>query len=283
VSVLLACRGSVVPLLGEQLEGLARQDFTEPWELLIVDNGITDDLSPLLARYSTTIPWIRTIDATERPGRSYAMNLAVPQARSDRLITVDADDVVTPHYLSAMNEALQKHDFVGARLDSQALNPAWLHGRRAPLQADRLEQLTDHYQGVVGAGMAFTRAAFEKVNGFDEDMIALEDLDISFRLQRAGIHPVFTPTAVVRYRYRHSYRAIFRQERSYSRHEVLLHRKHRDTISPRGLQRTLGGWLAVLLAVRGVGTRIGRARLATKLGAAVGRIEGSARYRSWHL
>jgi GT2 family glycosyltransferase len=141
----------------------------------------------------------------------------------------------------------------------------------------------DQYQGVVGAGMAFTRSAFERVDGFDEDMIALEDLDISFRLQRAGIQPVFTPTAVVQYRYRHSYRAIFRQERNYARHEVLLHRKHRDSISARGLTQTARGWTDVLVALTGIGTRTGRARLATTLGAAVGRIEGSARYRALHL
>jgi len=270
-------------MLGEQLQALARQDITDPWELLIVDNGIIGDLSPLLARFSTAIPRLRVITADQRPGRSYALNQAIQQAHSSRLITLDSDDVVNSTYLSAMNDALSQHEFVGARMDSTTLNPKWLRGRRKPLQSARLDMLLGHRPAVIGAGMAFTRSAFERVSGFDEDMIALEDLDISLRMQQAGIHPVFAPTAVVQYRYRGGYLAIFRQERSYSRHEVLLYHKHQGVLAPRRLRRTIQGWVDVLVAATGISTRTGRAQLATSLGAAVGRVEGSVRYGIRHL
>lgn len=270
-------------LLREQLHALAVQDFTEPWELLIADNGITEDITPLLAQFSTAILLIRIISATERPGRSYAINQAVPQAQSFRLLTLDSDDVVTPNYLTEINAALTRHDFVGARLDSTTLNPPWLRGRRKPMQSARLEPLLGRHTAVIGAGMAFTRTAFDKVNGFDENMLALEDLDISYRLQQAGIQPYFAPAAVVHYRYRRSCRAIFRQERTYARYEVLLHLKHRDTIAPRPLHRIVRSWLDVIVAATGVSTRTGRAQLATSLGAATGRIDGSLRYGTFHL
>lgn len=281
--MVIACRGPVTALLREQLQALAGQDFADPWELLIADNGITEDIAPLLSQFSAAIPHLRVVTADERPGRSYAINQTVPETRSSRLITLDSDDVVTANYLTEMSKALSQHDFVGARLDSTTLNPEWLRSRRQPLQAVQLERLVGPHLGVIGAGMAFTRAAFDKVKGFDEDMIALEDLDISYRLQQAGIQPAFAETAVVQYRYRQNYRAIFRQERSYSRYEVLLYLKHRDTLAPRRLHRTLYGWFETLRAATGVSTGAGRAQLATKVGAAVGRIEGSVRYRALHL
>jgi GT2 family glycosyltransferase len=283
VSVVIACRGRVRDLLREQLHALAGQDFIGPWELLIADNGITDDITPLLAQFSTETFPIRVISAADRPGRSYAINRAVRQARSSQLITLDCDDVVAPDYLTQMNHALARHDFVGARLDSTTLNPSWLRGRRRSLQATQLEPLIGRCTAVIGAGMAFTRTAFDTVNGFDEHMLALEDLDISYRLQQAGIQPVFAPRAVVQYRYRRTYRAIFRQERSYGRYEALLHHKHRATLAPRHLHHSARGWFDVLVALTGAFTRTGRAQVATSLGAAVGRIDGSLRYGLFHL
>jgi GT2 family glycosyltransferase len=224
------------------------------------------------------------IAADQHPGRSYAVNLAVRQARSSRLITLDCDDVVAPDYLQAMNTALSVHDFVGARLEPTALNPVWLQARRRALQSESLEPLLGgHHLAVIGAGMAFTRSAFDRVDGFDQGMIALEDLDISYRLQQAGIQPVFVPEAVVHYRYRDNLPGVFRQERNYARYEVLLHRKHRDTLAARRLSRMLRGWGDVLVTAVKVGTRAGRAQFVTALGAATGRIEGSLRYRMFHL
>jgi cellulose synthase/poly-beta-1,6-N-acetylglucosamine synthase-like glycosyltransferase len=282
-SVIIACRGDVVTTLREQLDGLAGQDFAPPWELLIADNGITDDVVSLLAAFADRLPQARLISADQRPGRSYAINRAVVLARSDLLITLDADDVVTPGYVREMVAALGRHHFVGARLDSVTLNPQWLRDRRRALQGVQLEHLLEGRTAVIGAGMALTRSAFDRVNGFDEEMLTLEDLDVSFRLQLAGIRPHFVPAAVVRYRYRHNALGLFRQERSYGRGGALLYRKHRGVLPRRRLRHSLRGWLDVLVAVPQIGTRTGRARLATTLGAAAGRLEGSLRYRIFHL
>jgi GT2 family glycosyltransferase len=270
-------------MLREQLASLAGQDFTDPWELLIADNGITDDVGALLSQFSEGIPRARIISADAQPGRGYAINQAVREAGSTWLLMLDSDDVVAPSYVREIADALARHDFVGARLDSVTLNPTWLYNRRRPLQAVQLERLLDHRPLVIGAGMALTRSAFDLVNGFDQDLLALEDLDVSLRLQQAGIQPFFAAAAVVRYRYRPSYVEIFQQERSYSRNEALLYRKHRGTLARRRLRRTVRGWLEIPIAVSAIITRTGRARLATSLGAAVGRVEGSLRYRIVHL
>jgi cellulose synthase/poly-beta-1,6-N-acetylglucosamine synthase-like glycosyltransferase len=282
-SVIIACRGDVVEMLREQLEALAGQDFTEPWELLIADNGITDDVVSLLADYADRLPQARMISVDQRPGRSYAINQSVLVAGSDLLITLDSDDVVTPGYLREMVAALGRHDFVGARLDSVTLNPRWLRDRRRALQASQLEYLLEGRKAVIGAGMALTRRAFDRVSGFDEEMLTLEDLDVSFRLQLAGIRPHFASAAVVRYRYRQNAWGLFRQERSYGRGAALLYRKHRGVLPRRRLRQSVRGWLDVLVAVPQLGTRTGRARLATTLGAAVGRLEGSLRHHVFHL
>jgi GT2 family glycosyltransferase len=280
--VIIPCRGRVADLLMQQLDALAGQDFEGQWELLIADNGIVDDLIPLLGQYGDLLPRVRIVAAADRVGRGYAINRAAEVADSPRLILLDSDDMVTPSYLRETVTALQQHEFVGTRLDSVWLNPGWLQSRRRPMQEVQLERTFGRRPSVVGAGMALTRSAFERVGGFDDDLLAAEDLDVSFRLQQIGVRPFFASAAVVRFRYRKGWWAILRQERLYSRNEARLRRKHR-ALDRRRLGQTVTGWRDLLLAVLQVPTRSGRARLATTLGATLGRIEGSIRYRVLHL
>jgi glycosyltransferase involved in cell wall biosynthesis len=282
VSVIIPCRGDVAVMLREQLDALVAQDFAGHWEVLIADNGVSQSVRDLVTEYDGRLQ-IRIVPADDQPGRGYAINRGVLAARSSRLVMLDSDDIAAESYLSEVVDALGRHDFVGTRLDSEALNPSWLRQRRRPLQAHQLEYLLDHRTAVIGAGMALTRAAFDRVGGFDDELLTLEDLDVSYRLQEVGIRPFFAAAAVVQYRYRKDWPSLVRQERSYARGEAFLHRKHSGTLPRRHLRQTLRGWVDVLLAIPRMGTRAGRARLATTLGAAIGRVEGSLKYGVLHL
>jgi cellulose synthase/poly-beta-1,6-N-acetylglucosamine synthase-like glycosyltransferase len=280
--VIIPCHGEAP--LREQLQSLAVQDYPGPWEVLIADNGMSAATRAVVDSFSAGRPDVSVVDATQRPGKSYAVNHAVSRARGTHLVLLDGDDVVDPGYLRHLAGAMEHHDFVGARMDSVTLNPAWVRARRAPLQEAGLETLLDHRPVVIGAAMAMSKAAFLEVGGFDEGLRTQVDLDLSWRLQRAGFAPRFVPDAVVRYRYRQDVAAVFRQERRYGRGEVALYLKHRtDGLPPRPLRRAVRSWLELALALPRAGTRAGRARIATTAGAAMGRLEGSIRHRVLYL
>jgi GT2 family glycosyltransferase len=280
--VIIPCQGDVP--LAEQLSSLARQDHRGPWEVIVADNGISAGTRATVESFEPGLPELSVVDATERPGKSYAVNRAVAAARGTHLVLLDGDDVVEPGYLRHLAATMERHDFVGARLDSATLNPEWLRARRRPLQEAGLETMLDHRPVVIGAGMGMSKAAFLEVGGFDESLRTQVDLDLSWRLQRAGFEPRFVPDAVVRYRYRASAAAVFRQERGYGRGEVALYVKHRaDGLRRRPLRRTVRSWLELVVALPRLATRAGRARVATTAGAVVGRLEGSVRHRVLYL
>jgi cellulose synthase/poly-beta-1,6-N-acetylglucosamine synthase-like glycosyltransferase len=282
VSVIIPCHGEAP--LREQLLSLRAQDYTGPWEVLITDNGISTETHAVVEELAAHWPALSVVDATQRRGKSYAVNLAVGVARGTHLVLLDSDDVVNPGYLRHLSAAMEHHDFVGARLDSVTLNPAWVRARRKPLQETGLETLLDHRPVVIGAGMAMSKAAYLRVGGFDEDLLTQVDLDLSWRLHSAGFMPHFTPEAVVHYRYRQGVAAVFQQERRYGRGEVALYCKHRtDGLPPPRLRRVVRSWLDLALALPRFGTRAGRARIATTAGAISGRIEGSIRHRVLYL
>lgn len=285
VSVIVPCHGHGPGVLREQLAALAAQDIDVPWELLVADNGASPATLAVAAEFATAITGLRVVDVRQRPGQAYAVNAAARLARGDDLVLLDSDDVVAPDYLRHVRQALRRHAFVGARLDSDALNPRWLRDRRRPLQADGLEMLLDAGRpAVIGAAMAVRRTAFQAVGGFDETMDTQIDLDLSWRLQAAGHTPGFVREAVVQYRYRQQLGSLWRQERAYGIGEARLYAKHRSGGLPRRTaRRTLRGWADVALAVPAVVTRAGRARLVTALAAATGRAVGSVRHRTLYL
>jgi GT2 family glycosyltransferase len=284
LSVIITCQGDVPGPIAQQLEALAVQDFEKTWELLIADNGASPATRKVIDTFRSRIPTMRLLDVRDRSGQAYAANTAVQQARSDQLVFLDSDDIVAIDYLRHVHVALSAHDFIGARLDSRSLNSEWLYRRRRPLQEQHLEILLNYRPAVVGAGMSMTREAFNTVGGFDESLMTQLDVDLSWRLDRAGFNPCFVPEAVVHYRYRQDMRSLWRQEFRYGIGEVGLYVKHRGDGVPRRLLRsTVRGWLDAAMSLPRLGSTAGRARLATAAGAAAGRLVGSIRHKTFYL
>jgi glycosyltransferase involved in cell wall biosynthesis len=165
VSVVLPCRGPVAHLLAQQLAALAGQDFSRPWEAVIVDNGMDEECHALVRQFRGQLPALHLIDARAHASRGYALNRGIEQARSDRIVTLDCDDVVATDYLRHMASALAEHDIVGARVDSTSLNEPWLRRRRTPIQEDRLDPLLAGRPMVIGAAMGFRRPGGRPTGG----------------------------------------------------------------------------------------------------------------------
>jgi succinoglycan biosynthesis protein ExoA len=79
--------------------------------------------------------------------------------------------------------------------------------------------------------VAYRRAVFEKLGGFDERFDACEDVEFNHRVDRAGLRCFFTPKIAAHYAPRDTLRGLFRQLFRYGRGRVRLARKHPETIS----------------------------------------------------
>lgn len=283
LTVLIACLNGG-ELLRRQLESLTHQELDRPWEIVLADNGSTDDSVQIAMSFHDRLP-IRVMDASAHPGQAAALNSVLPEVRGGQLVILDADDEVAPGYLLAMARALDAHTFVGARLDSQRLNDEALRRRRGDMQTDGLPLFMRGYLPfVVGSTMGVSTRAFEQVGGFRRDFLANQDVDLSWRLQYAGHAPHFVPDAVLHYRYRDTLRGIYRQERQYGTYEALLYREHRPLGMPRRrVMSTARAWIDLAIASLGAFSDAGRARLATRAGMVVGRLRGSRRFGVWYL
>lgn len=203
----------------ELLESLERQVDAPEFEVVVADNGSTDD-GPGLLRSRVSVLDLRVVDASARPGQTYARNAGAIAARGDHLLFLDQDDVVDEGYIAAMWRALDGHDLVAARVDIHRLNSAWGKPVRRMAQESSLASGPPFPWGY-GGTLGVSAAMFGAVGGFDDRLtIAAEDEDLCWRIQSAGGTICFVPDAVLYYRFPATCRRLFRQGLRYGRAQV---------------------------------------------------------------
>lgn len=280
LSVIIPARNAA-PWLPEQLEGLAEQAYTGAWEVIVADNGSTDETRAVAEAWRGRLP-VRVVDASHQPGVSVARNAGARQARGATLLFIDADDMVAPGWLQAMAAAAGRFDGWGGRLDETTLNdPRHLAWRGVRLQTGLTEGFLPHPQG---ANCGVRATAYAAIGGFDEQFCrgGGDDVEFFWRLQLAGYDVGFVPEAVVRYRHRGGLRALARQQFRYGRATAQLYREFARFGMP-GDSATVAlkawTWLA-LNAPRAAAFEGFRGRWVRILARRLGRLQGSLEYRT---
>jgi GT2 family glycosyltransferase len=215
--------------LGEQLDALAAQCVPFGWELVVADNGSTDGTADLARSYADRLP-VRVVDASATRGAGAARNVGVSVARAPLVAFCDADDVVGDGWLVAMRTALRTHAFVAGRFDAERLNtPRVLRSRTVPQTAGLQESTRLPGLHAAGAGNMGIRAdVFRAVGGFDPGCLFLEDTDLCWRVQLAGVPLTWVPEAVLHVRLRGSVRSSAQQGYHYGTGERWLALRYRE-------------------------------------------------------
>jgi glycosyltransferase involved in cell wall biosynthesis len=242
LSVVVPAR-SVAEVIGGQLDALAGQTFDGPWELVISDNGSTDDTVRRVMEYRDRIPGLRVVDSSSQPGLAGARNLGVEAATADRVAFCDADDLVSPEWVGAMAEALTTHDLAGGpcRLVPGTPRPAQLDGwAPAPPPAAAEPPAT------LGCNLGTTKRLFAELGGFDPLLNGAEDIDYCWRAHLAGHELRFAPAARVLKSQRTELGAVYRQHRAYGRAAAYSWYRYRNLGYPSVAFRTRARELAWL-------------------------------------
>jgi glycosyltransferase involved in cell wall biosynthesis len=264
----------VIPTLGratlrEQLTALASCSWSEPWEILVVDNGSGGAARAICDEWGDRLPYLRHVDGTGRPGRSYAVNCGARAADGRWLLFCDDDDVVVPDFVSAVGDAFMS----GARavafnFNVREVNPrhVWQSYRYHELEHGRpMFRSIPALWGCAG----IERELFLDLGGFDEGRPYAEDLEFSVRLHGAGVEPTWLPRQLLHYRLRSSVRARFAQRVQIVCAVQAVARRHPDVAQPvagRRWARLFIGLAAAVPALPKVLSRRGRLEYADRLG-----------------
>lgn len=267
----------------EQLDALDAQEWDGTWEVVVVDNGSTDQTATIVDAYARDHPRVRLVSAHARAGLNYARNAGIEASRGVAFALCDADDVVAAGWLAAMGGALRDHDLVTGPLELDRLNPKWLADSRGRGDERGLPTFHGIFPTVHGNNMAMRRDPWERLGRFDEDvrLIGSDDVELSMRAWLAGVPVHFAEGAVVHYRYRPEPAALWRQGRSYGRSRPLVARRLRAAgLACPGPFAGWRSWVWLLVHLPGLRNREGRAAWVWVAGNRLGQVEGSIRYRA---
>jgi GT2 family glycosyltransferase len=241
ISVIVPVRNGL-PWLEGQLEALSRQECPEAWEVVIADNGSTDNGMTVVETWVDRFDTIRVIDASALNGAPAARNAGVRASIGEKLVFCDADDIVQPGWLASCAKALDEVDVVAGVFDFWSLNGL----RDAPPRPASMRQLGFLPAGL-GANLGVRRHAFNEVGGFSEDLLIGEDIDLCWRLQLQGFRFVIAFGAVVAKRERPGFRETFMRAAAYGRSGPALYRRHRATGAHRNLSGAAKSWVWLLV------------------------------------
>lgn len=268
--------------IGEQLSALASQDYDGAWEVIVADNGSTDDTRCVAEAFQPQLPHLRTVDASAVRGAAHARNVGSAASSGDAIAYADADDVVAQDWLSKMVEGLSHHDFVAGMMDQQTLDVADQGGTVVPRFAWRnLPTTLGFLPWGFGGNLAIRRQAFDASGGWDETYPAVNDIPFCWRVQLQGYPLAYVPAAVVHYRPRRDLFGLARQHRAFGQQHVRLYRDFSHAGAQRaGLLSVARRWARIVVSLpdlfRSVDHRRAWVRLAMM---SFGRLEGSLKLR----
>jgi len=150
----------------DAVDSVLAQEFPrEQLEIVVVDDGSTDDTPQRLEKYGTSIRYLRKPNG----GQASAFNFGFEQSRGEIIALLDADDVWLPHKLRRVRETFEQnpaagmvyhrvHLWDGADKLSEDSYFVAMSGRVTESQADLLK-----YAMVATSCLAFRREALEKL------------------------------------------------------------------------------------------------------------------------
>jgi poly-beta-1,6 N-acetyl-D-glucosamine synthase len=189
VSVLIAAYNEE-PVIARTLASVLASDYPD-FEVVVVDDGSTDHTAAEVTRAFGADPRVRLV-RQPNGGKAAALNRAMHEAAHDVVICFDADTQVEPETLGRLARrfadetvgAVAGNVKVGNRVNLLTRWQAIEYVTSQNLDR-RAYALLNAVTVVPGAAGAWRRSAVEAVGGYRSDTLA-EDMDLTFRVRRAG-------------------------------------------------------------------------------------------------
>lgn len=202
VSVLIPCFNEGATL-AETIASACQLDWPD-WEVIAINDGSSDDTGAQLEALTALQPRLRVVHLASNQGKALALRAGALLARHELLLCIDADALLNPQALAWMVRHLEANPRIGAVTGNPRIrNRTSLLGRLQVGEFSMIIGLIKRAQSMLGglfcvSGVIglFRRSALSNVDFWSSDCLT-EDIDITWKLQRAGWQVVYEPHALI--------------------------------------------------------------------------------------
>ncbi len=239
--------------IGHCLDSLMEQTTGQNVEILVVDDGSTDNTANVVRGYSS----VRLITQANA-GPASARNRGAMEAQGQILLFTDDDCVPMPDWLKAMLGPFNDPDVVGAK---------GVYRTHQTSLAARFVQIEyeDKYRLMAGLpsidfidtySAGFRRDRFLEMTGYDTSfpVACAEDIELSYRMSARGWKMKFVPGAIVYHTHPGTFSSYLKKKYKFAFWRVLAVRKNpgkgvKDSHTPQTMKLQLLFAPALLVAV----------------------------------
>lgn len=169
------------------IESVLQQNKNK-WEMevIVVDDGSTDDTEEILKHFKDKITYIKTFHSGKP---ATARNIGIKQAKGELIAFLDSDDMWVPDKLTQQISLFNDRKIVMTCGNAMAMDA---NGKltEKPLMSDKQLKSVEHFSTLVQENNVSTlttiirKSAFEAAGGFDEatNLRAVEDYELWLRI-----------------------------------------------------------------------------------------------------
>lgn len=220
--------------IDELLDSLTTQNYTNDFEVIVVEDGSTIKAEKIINKYSNKLNLHYFYK--ENTGAGASRNFGMQKASGNYFVVFDSDCIIPPNYLMEVEEALVQN-YTDAYGGADAAHDSFTTIQKAINYSMTSFLTTGGIRGNKKAvdkfqprsfNFGISKNAFEVTKGFSKMKIG-EDIDLTFRLWEHNFETQFIENAFVYHKRRSTFKQFFKQTFAFGKGRPFLNKKYPGT------------------------------------------------------
>lgn len=238
-SVIVACRNEV-KYIEKCIKSIMNQEFNGEYELIVVDgmskDGTFEKLKKLKQKYKFQLYQNPVLNAAA--GR----NTGIKKAKGEYTAFIDGDAIAHPDWLIQIKKTFEKNPKVAgvggpdllpeksssrSKIIGQVMtSPVARGGKLNPSTQHSLMKENKFVEHIPTCNLCLKKEIYDKVGVFDEKFVKGQDLELNYRITKAGYKLLYSSKIKVVHHRKHHIRSFSRQIYKWAKAKVAIIKKH---------------------------------------------------------